>query len=128
MFCGPTRPRAARRPPFVREQVPAHEHRLPRRWRGAGKPETARRHLHCHQRGIPRAPSGCCGSRAFRFGPEPAALGAAASADAPYGFLYGTTPVCRIAVQATRAAHACPATERWLRSSVMYLRRCTCRA
>ena len=33
MFCGPTRPRAARRPPFVREQVPAREHRLPRRWR-----------------------------------------------------------------------------------------------
>jgi hypothetical protein len=29
MLCGPTRPRAARRPPFVREQVPAHEHRLP---------------------------------------------------------------------------------------------------
>jgi len=29
MFCGPTRPRAARRPPFVRDQVPAHEHRLP---------------------------------------------------------------------------------------------------
>jgi hypothetical protein len=29
MFCGPTRPPAARRPPFVREQVPAHEHRLP---------------------------------------------------------------------------------------------------
>ena len=35
MFCGPTRPRAARRPPFVRDQVPAHEHRLP--------PQVARR-------------------------------------------------------------------------------------
>jgi hypothetical protein len=43
MFCGPTRPPAARRPPFVREQVPAHEHRLPRRWRRAGAALGARR-------------------------------------------------------------------------------------
>jgi hypothetical protein len=56
MLCGPTRPRAARRPPFVREQVPAHEHRLPpqvarSRFRGLfGRAPLSRFGAICHPR------------------------------------------------------------------------------
>ena len=66
MFCGPTRPRAPRRPPFVREQVPAHEHRLPRATIGSAQSErsTSRRGA-CRRRRCPR-PDGVSDPNAHR--------------------------------------------------------------